>query len=355
MSKPEPTAIDLFAGCGGLTCGLKQAGFRVIGAVEVNDLAAKSYRENHRRVSLFKDDIRKLDPEEWMKELGLKAGDLDLLAGCPPCQGFSTLRTRNGAKRNLDRRNNLVQEMARLVSVFRPKAILMENVPGLRSKVVFRDFVRVLRGLGYTVPRPEVHDVVDYGVPQRRKRLVLAAGLGFEIPFARTAEKLTTVRETIEDLPAAGKSGDYWHDLPERRSDLMSRRIAATPKDGGSRSAWPKELWWACHTKTDGFKDICGRMKWDDAAPTITGGCFNPSKGRFVHPEENRCITIREAALLQTFPKNYKFAEEAGKQGVALMIGNAIPPEFVRRQGKAILEAIRCEEARRGSADNNKN
>lgn len=341
MSKPKPTAIDLFAGCGGLTCGLKQAGFRVIGAVEINEPAAKTYKKNHCGVKLFKDDIRNLDPEDWMETLKLKAGELDLLAGCPPCQGFSTLRTKNGAKGNRDKRNNLVREMVRLVEVFRPKAILMENVPGLRSKTVFQGFVRALRKLGYTVPQPEIHDVVNYGVPQRRKRLVLAAGLGFEIPFARTAEKLKTVRETIKGLPKAGKSGDYWHDLPERRSDLMRRRIAATPKDGGSRSAWPKELWWDCHTRTDGFKDICGRMKWDDAAPTITSGCCNPSKGRFVHPEENRSITIREAALLQTFPKDYKFSEEAGKQEVALMIGNAIPPEFVKQQGKAILKAIR--------------
>lgn len=341
------TAIDLFAGCGGLTCGLKQAGFRVVGAVEVNELAAKTYKKNHRKVDFFNDDIRKLVAEEWMAKLGLKGGELDLLAGCPPCQGFSTLRTNNGAKGNRDKRNNLVREMVRLVAVFRPKVILMENVPGLRSKTVFQEFVRALRKLGYTVPEPAVHDVVNYGVPQRRRRLVLAAGWGFEVPFARTVAKLKTVRETIEDLPVAGQSGDYWHDLPERRSDLMSRRIAATPKDGGSRSAWPPELQWECHkrveekTGTGCFKDICGRMKWDDAAPTITSGCCNPSRGRFVHPEENRSITIREASLLQTFPKNYKFSEEAGKQEVALMIGNAIPPEFVRLQGKAILNAIR--------------
>ncbi|HRQ87773.1 MAG TPA: DNA cytosine methyltransferase, partial [Bacteroidia bacterium] len=136
-----------------------------------------------------------------------------------------------------DKRNNLVREMVRLVEVFRPKAILMENVPGLRSKTVFQGFVRALRKLGYTVPQPEIHDVVNYGVPQRRKRLVLAAGLGFEIPFARTAEKLKTVRETIKGLPKAGKSGDYWHDLPERRSDLMRRRIAATPKVGVAQRA----------------------------------------------------------------------------------------------------------------------
>jgi DNA (cytosine-5)-methyltransferase 1 len=340
----KPTAIDLFAGCGGLTCGLKKARFTVVGAIELHPLAAKSYRQNHPEVDVLQEDIRKIDPDKWIAALGLKSGELDLLAGCPPCQGFSTLRTKNGARSNCDSRNSLVREMLRLVDVFRPKAILMENVPGLRSKAVFDEFIRELEDRGYLVPNPTVHDVADYGVPQRRKRLVLAAGLGFEIPFADTAKRLRTVRVVIEDLKPAGSSGDHWHDLPETRSDLMRRRIAATPRDGGSRSAWPEELWWDCHRHTDGFKDICGRMKWDDAAPTITGGCSNPSKGRFLHPEEDRCITIREAALLQTFPPHYKFAKEAGKQGAALMIGNAIPPEFVKRQGKAILKAIRAAE-----------
>lgn len=340
MSKPKPTAIDLFAGCGGLTCGLKQAGFRVIGAVEVNELAAKSYKENHRRVNLFKNDIRELDPEKWMKEMGLEAGELDLLAGCPPCQGFSTLRTRNGARSNRDRRNGLVRQIVRLVEVFRPKAILMENVPGLRSKEVFREFVRELKGLGY-LPKEDVHDVSRFNVPQRRRRLVLSAGRGFEIPFAREVTGFTTVRNAIESLPKAGESGDRWHDYPEQRTPLMLERIRATPKNGGSRSAWPDHLWLKCHRETDGFKDVYGRMKWDAVAPTITGGCFNPSRGRFLHPEEDRGITLREAALLQTFPGNYKFAVKATKQEVALMIGNAIPPEFVKRQGHAIKSAIK--------------
>lgn len=186
-----------------------------------------------------------------------------------------------------------------------------------------------------------MHEVSRYGVPQRRYRLVLSAGRGFEIPFASEAKGLKTVRETIAKLGPAGNSGDPLHDLPEHRSVILRKRIAATPKDGGSRFAWPEELWLECHKHTDGFKDVYGRMKWDDVAPTITGGCFNPSKGRFLHPEEDRCITLREAALLQTFPKNYQFDLSAGKQAIALMIGNAIPPEFVRRQALAIKKAIK--------------
>lgn len=122
----------------------------------------------------------------------------------------------------------------------------------------------------------------------------------------------------------------------------MMRRIEATPKDGGSRTSWPKELWLECHKRTDGFKDVYGRMKWDAPAPTITGGCFNPSRGRFLHPDENRGITLREAALLQTFPPDYRFPLHASKQEVALMIGNAIPPDFVKLQGEQVIRAIKA-------------
>ena len=341
MSKRKPTAIDLFAGCGGLTCGLKLAGFRVVGAVEVASLPAATYLENHPKVSMKESDIRTIDPEAWMKELGLKAGELDLLAGCPPCQGFSTLRTNNGARSNRDRRNNLVREIVRLVEAFQPKAILMENVPGLRSKAVFKEFVSELQALGY-LPKEDIHDVVKYGVPQRRKRLVLAAGRGFAIPFANEVEGMKTVRDAISMLPAAGSGTEHWHDRPEHRTPLMMRRIRATPKDGGSRSSWPKKLWLECHKNTDGFKDVYGRMKWDAPSPTITGGCFNPSRGRYLHPEEDRGITLREAALLQTFPLDYSFPHHASKQEVALMIGNAIPPDFVKLQGEQVIRAIKA-------------
>lgn len=305
------------------------------------NLPAATYRDNHPKVSMKEADIRAIDAVAWMKELGLKAGELDLLAGCPPCQGFSTLRTNNGARSNRDRRNNLVREMVRLVEVFRPKALLMENVPGLKSKAVFKGFIGELNALGY-LTQEDIHDVVRYGVPQRRKRLVLAAGRGFKVPFARKVEGIKTVRETISSLAPAGASGDHWHDRPEKRTPLMMKRILATPQDGGSRSAWPKALWLKCHMESNGFKDVYGRMKWDAPSPTITGGCFNPSRGRYLHPNEHRGITLREAALLQTFPPQYRFPHQASKQEVALMIGNAIPPEFVRQQGLAICEAIKA-------------
>jgi DNA (cytosine-5)-methyltransferase 1 len=332
-------AIDLFSGCGGLTVGLKQAGFRVLGAVEIDPLAVKTYKANHKGVFAWTQNICGLSASKVMQKLELRREQLDLLAGCPPCQGFSALRTRNGAKQNRDKRNNLVREMFRFVRMLRPKAIMMENVPGLAAHKQFRDFYKGLRKLGYEVTW-DVKDAARYGVPQRRKRLILLAGRGFKIPFAVESDNLRTVRDAIGYLAKAGRSGDTLHDMPEKRSDKVRGLIRDIPKDGGSRLDLPKERQLSCHKRFDGFKDIYGRMAWRDVAPTITSGCFNPSKGRFLHPSEDRAITMREAALLQSFPSKYRFARSAGKQAIASMIGNALPPEFIRRHAFEIRKQL---------------
>jgi DNA (cytosine-5)-methyltransferase 1 len=272
--------------------------------------------------------------------LNLRPGELDLLAGCPPCQGFSSLRTRNGATRNRDARNDLVGEMLRFAKAFKPKAVMMENVPGLRSRKAFRDLCLGLGALGYNVVHG-VKDVSEYGVPQRRKRLILLAARGFEISFPRSARVPKTVRDAIGSLPRAGRSRDALHNLPERRNPKVARLIRDIPKNGGSRTDLPRHRQLKCHQGFDGFKDIYGRMSWDDVAPTITSGCYNPSKGRFLHPTQNRAITLREAALLQSFPRRYRFPMAIGKEALALMIGNALPPEFIRRQAASILRCMR--------------
>lgn len=227
-SMKKPTAIDLFSGCGGLTLGLKQAGFRVVGAVEIDPLACRTYKGNHKDVRIWQEDISMLPVSKVRVELGLQPGQLDLLAGCPPCQGFSSLRTRNGAMKNRDHRNNLIREMLRFVRALRPKAVMMENVPGLKSHVQFRDFCRGLRKLGYKVDW-DVKDAARYGVPQRRRRLILLAGQAVNIPFAEEASRLRTVRQAIGRLAAAGRSGDPLHDLKENRKprvlDLISRLL----------------------------------------------------------------------------------------------------------------------------------
>jgi DNA (cytosine-5)-methyltransferase 1 len=346
-------AIDLFSGCGGLTLGLRKAGFRVLGAIEKDAAAAETYKANHSQVKVWRRDIRRVPAVEIMRSFKLCSGELDLLAGCPPCQGFSTLRTRNGATRNRDQRNDLVYDMLRFVRVLRPKAVMMENVPRLKDRQPFRDFCATLRKLGYEL-NWDVRDAASYGVPQRRKRLILLAGRGFAIPFARPSNRRKTVREAIGFLAKAGASGDSLHDMPERRSSKVLDLIRDIPKDGGGRLDLPKSRQLKCHKHFDGFRDVYGRMAWDEVAPTITGGCFNPSKGRFLHPVYDRAITMREAAILQSFPRRYRFLLSAGKEAIALMIGNALPPRFIRGQGSQVARALREGRTKEASRTNDK-
>jgi DNA (cytosine-5)-methyltransferase 1 len=156
------------------------------------------------------------------------------------------------------------------------------------------------------------------------------------VAFAKPTMNIRTVRDAIGSMPVAGESGDPLHDMPEKRSRRVAARIRQVPINGGSRAALPRHLKLECHKNSNGFKDVYGRMAWDEPAPTITTGCFNPSKGRFLHPMANRAITMREAALLQSFPKSYKFPIELGKVKVATMIGNALPPEFIKKHAMAL-------------------
>jgi DNA (cytosine-5)-methyltransferase 1 len=339
LSKKRPTAIDLFSGCGGTTVGLKKAGFTVLGAVEVAPLAIEAYRLNHKEVHVWDKDIVKLSGQEILRKFGIKQGALGLLAGCPPCQGFSSMRTRNGARRNCDKRNSLVLEMLRLAKTLKPKAVMMENVPQIINGRHFKEFVAGLKKLGYVV-NYEIKDAANYGVPQKRKRLLLLAGLNTQIPFGDESETITTVRDALGKLPKAGLSGDHLHDISEDRGQRIKNLIADIPKDGGSRGDLPKSRQLDCHKRCDGFKDVYGRMSWDKPSPTITGGCFNPSKGRFLHPTENRAITLREAALLQTFPPRYKFPKTKSKAAIALLIGNALPPLFISQNAIKIRKAL---------------
>ncbi|MBT2787791.1 MULTISPECIES: DNA cytosine methyltransferase [unclassified Halomonas] len=328
-----PTAIDIFCGAGGLTVGLKKAGFKVIAGIELSESAAKTYRMNHKNVSMFNEDVNILDPVFVMRDLNIGFGELDLMAGCPPCQGFSSHRTRNRLVFIEDKRNDLIFRFLDYVKAFNPKSIMLENVPGLMKDNRLTLFVKELKRLGYLFSEHslKIEDAADFGVPQRRKRLILQVSrLGF-IDDAKPVKKRKTVKQAIGFLPAAGSSGDPLHDLGEVRSEKTLNIIRMIPKDGGSRADIPKEYWLPCHVnRPNSYRDVYGRMSWDKVSPTITGGCHNPSKGRFLHPAEDRAITLREAALLQTFPRKYKFDLNKGKEAVALMIGNALPPTFIK-------------------------
>jgi DNA (cytosine-5)-methyltransferase 1 len=331
------SAVDLFAGCGGLTEGLRQAGFKVLGAVDNDLLAVNTYRANHPRVVAWHADIRTLTGTTILQRLNLRRGTLDLLAGCPPCQGFSRLRTKNRAGVE-DHRNDLVLEFIRLVRELLPKAVMMENVPALATDTRIERINADLETLGYRV-RADVLDAADYGVPQRRKRFVLVASRVGDVAFARRTRRARTVRDALASRRM--RAGDPLHDYEDVRSDRIAALIRQIPPDGGSRDALPAEYRLPCHEKTDGFKDVYGRMSWDAVAPTITGGCVNPSRGRFLHPDEHRSITLREAALLQTFPARYFFSLERGKYAAAQLIGNALPPEFIRRHAAALHRLLR--------------
>ena len=334
-----PSAIDLFSGAGGLTLGLRQAHFKVLGAVEIDDLAAETYRTNFPGVRLWEMDIRELTVARVLRELRLRPGQLDLLAGCPPCQGFSTLRSLNGHRAVDDDRNDLVLQFDRFVRGLRPRTVMLENVPGLATDPRLADLVVSLKTMGYTVTTG-VLDASKFGVPQRRRRMILVAGKRGSIPLAAEAAIRPTVRDVIGGLAAAGDSGDPLHDLPEKRMPKVAALISRIPKDGGSRSDLGEEDQLDCHKRSDGFHDVYGRMSWSDVAPTITSGCVNPSKGRFLHPQHDRTITLREAALLQGFPAEHQFALRRGKYAVAEMIGNALPPEFIRRHAVEIRRSI---------------
>ncbi len=322
------TSIDLFSGVGGLTQGMIKAGFKVIAAIELDKNAAEAYRMNHPDVNVIERDIKNVGIAE-IEEL-LNGKELDLLAGCPPCQGFSSVRRKNKKKNVKDLRNSLIDEYLRFVKGLKPRTILLENVPGLMNYYRFKDFIKELVALGYDdAVNYSIVNMKDYEVPQRRKRLTLVASRLGKIDIAKGSDRKLTVRDAIGNLPKPKNSSDALHKILPKHSVEVFERIRLTPKNGGSRKDLPDEFELECHKKKNvGFNDIYGRLRWNDFSTTITGGCLNPSKGRFLHPEQHRNISAREAALLQSFPADYQFPLDIPKTSLALMIGNSLPPNF---------------------------
>jgi DNA (cytosine-5)-methyltransferase 1 len=332
-------AVDLFSGCGGLTTGLKQAGFFVLGAVDNHRLSVDTYKANHSGVRVWRRNITQFSATQMRRKLRLRPGQLDLLAGCPPCQAFSSIRTLNGKHNLRDPDKNLLFQFLRFVKAFRPKAVMIENVPGLAADKRVVRFCAALARLGYQ-SEFRVLDAAQYGVPQRRRRMILLANRATKLQFGRRSRLRSTVKDAIGALPKAGESGDPLHDFPEKRTKEMKQLIKMIPCNGGSRTDLPDRFRLACHRRCDGFKDVYGRMSWDSVAPTITTGCFNPSKGRFLHPRWHRAISMREAALLQGFPKRYRFPKPDSKIAVAAMIGNALPPPFIAAHARKIRSVL---------------
>ncbi|MBW4491231.1 MAG: DNA cytosine methyltransferase [Trichocoleus desertorum ATA4-8-CV12] len=347
------TAIDIFAGGGGLTVGLKRAGFQVVGAVEIEPHAFATYKANHPEVQAYKQDVRTIRGEDL--RACSPTNEVDLLSGCPPCQGFSSLTYRY---RRADPRNQLVLEMGRLVTEVQPRIVMMENVAGLpdRGKELFDEFIQHLKTLGY-LPTWDVLQVADYGVPQSRRRLVLLAGKGFPVDLPKPTHSRTgedglspwkTLREAIGNMPkphvladiqaAGGPLQFNWH-VVRALSEMTIKRLQAT-KPGESRMKIPVELRPACHQhRTEGFNNVYGRLDWDQVCGTVTSGCTTVSKGRFGHPDEDRTISVREAALIQTFPINYIF-DTPYMDHVCEIVGNALPCDFAEVVAQQCIKAL---------------
>ncbi|RNC64469.1 DNA cytosine methyltransferase [Proteiniphilum sp. X52] len=328
-------SIDLFSGVGGLSEGLRQAGFDTKLAFEIDELASKAYSINHKKVKVITKDIRDVDIAEVRKLLNNKT--IHLLAGCPPCQGFSSIRRLNRAEPVEDERNSLINEYVSFIEGLMPYTFMMENVPGLSLSPDFHKAIKELKKIGYEHIVYKVVNVKDYGVPQNRKRLVMVGSRLGPIQIAKPINKKVTVREKIANLPKPEESSDYFHKIFPKHTHRIQELIRDIPHDGGSRKDLGASRQLKCHQKENvGFNDVYGRLRWDDYSTTITGGCLNPSKGRFLHPEQDRCISAREASLLQSFPIDYKFPSDAPISKIALMIGNALPPEFCKIQVEEI-------------------
>lgn len=351
IATPKPRdavgAVDLFCGAGGLTHGLLQAGIKVQAGIDIDEQAEHAYRENNPGAKFLRWDVARKNFGSIEKLFG--ASKYRLLAGCAPCQPFSKLT--HGIERH--RSWDLLDNFGRLVSRIVPDLVTMENVPELagRGRDVFDRFVRALEGLDYRVDWRVVH-CPEYGIPQSRRRLVLLASrLGdISIPEGRYRypSRWKTVRGTIARLPALASGeedrGDPMHAAP-LLSPMNLRRIRATQPDGGSRRDWPDDLVLDCHRKKSGesYYSIYGRMWWDKPAPTMTTLCTGIGNGRFGHPEQDRSITLREAALFQTFPRSYEFwpaDDRLNRKAVGRMVGNAVPPKLAKELGRAIMEHI---------------
>jgi DNA (cytosine-5)-methyltransferase 1 len=326
LAAAKPVAIDLFAGAGGASLGLRRAGYRVRLAVEIDKVTAKSYQLNHGGSHLLVEDIRALDPYRVMLDLKIAKGSVDLLQACPPCQTWSSL----GRRDPNDERNQLITDVADWIRSLAPKAFVVENVPGLRDDRKFRTFLRTLRRSGYGC-RAYIVDATEFGVPQRRRRLIvigLRGADGRKLP-RRLSDRLpkgfrTRAPSAAKQIARAEDMRDDPLQRPRSMSPELLARVAAIPVNG-NRFDLPDDLVLSCHKKLRNRRATAsyGRIPTTGPSATLTTRCTTPACGAYLHPTQDRGITLREAALLQTFPLNYRFSGPYG--AIERQIGNAIP------------------------------
>ena len=336
-------AVDFFCGGGGMTKGLRNAGINVLFGLDLNPACQTTY-ENNNHIPYLNRDISKTTGGQLLEEYpALTDNDNLLLVGCAPCQPFSS-------QRHADYEHvavNLLDEFGRIVEELMPAHVLIENVPGIeqRGASVLTRFLNRLTRLEYNYEY-RILNAKNFGVPQNRRRLILVASrlIMPVFPEATHGDGLlpyVTVRDTIHNYPVLA-AGENNKELANHRaaglSPLNMQRIVATPHDGGGRMDWPPNLMLECHTNGyNGHTDVYGRMSWNSVSPTLTSKCFSISNGRFGHPEQNRAISLREAAALQSFDDTYVF--EGSIQEVGKQIGNAVPVLLAQRIGERLLKS----------------
>ena len=335
-------AVDLFCGVGGLTAGLIQAGIKVKAGYDIAEDCRFAYVYNNQAVFVKKDvaEVSADDVLSWYSE-----GSIKLLAGCAPCQPFSTYN--QGRDTTKDKKWPLLYHFSRLIKEIDPELVTMENVPDVTKHKVYHDFIDELVSLGYIITAEEVA-CVDYGVPQTRRRHVVLASKISKINLIKpTHITPITVKDVISDLEpltAGQKSKNDPLHAASRLSEINLKRIKAS-EPGGTWRDWPEELRAECHKKESGkfYSAVYGRMHWDNPAPTMTTLCYGFGNGRFGHPEQDRAISLREAALFQTFPKNYQFSpinQPVIFKTVGRMIGNAVPVRLGEVVGISIVSSL---------------
>lgn len=340
----EVSVIDLFSGAGGLSLGLRQAGMSIAAGIDIEERCRYAYETNIEAPFLAA-DVGDVTGETLNRTWA--PGHIRLLAGCAPCQPFSAYR--RGADTSNEASWPLLDEFARLVSESHPELVTMENVPRLGSSAVFERFVVSLRAHGYHVTWETCYGPL-FGLPQHRRRLVLLASLlgPIDNPSPTTTDpSAVSVRTAISGLPPVEAGGSDPTDPMHRARGLSPvnlKRIKAS-KPGGTWEDWPDELRAPCHRRSTGssFRNVYARMSWDAPSPTITTLAHNFGTGRFGHPEQDRAITLREAAVLQGFPTNYMFVAPGRPihlSTVGRMIGNAVPPPIARAAGQHILAHV---------------
>jgi DNA (cytosine-5)-methyltransferase 1 len=341
-------AVDFFCSGGGMSFGMQSSGIQVLAGIDIDESCRETYTNNIKGAEFIQADVFDLTEAELENKLSIRKNDDKLiLIGCSPCQFWSIIHT---DKKKSEKSKNLLNEFKRFVKYFMPGFVVVENVPGvLRKKEEsgLEKFINWLIESNYKV-HFDVHEVSDYGVPQHRKRFTLIANrvTNTEVIPLKTENKKVTVKDVLGErngfskIPQGHKDDTSFLHTVAGLSEKNLKRLSITPKDGGNRLvyAYDKELAPRCHYgKIDSFKDIYGRMWWDKPSPTITTKFFSISNGRFAHPDEDRAISLREGATLQSFPKDYIFCGTS-ISNIARMIGNAVPPKYAEAIAKSIIE-----------------